>query len=396
MSEVKLSENTSPSPEEVYQSLLRSLKRRKGFGIVFVQCSPAEGKRLIQRVQRDLPQKQMETLTLDQPIRNLYDIIANLADRDKLNLLFIEGLEKSLEEYIKPGYRGDGDYYNMDTVPPILNHLNQRREIFRDRFTNLCFVFILPYFAIKYFIRRAPDFFDWSAGVFAISSPQEQPLIDEFYKTSKALKEIKDDFDEFPEAILDNLYIWEEKYEQLTHHLLQAFNMQGKIGDFFGKLSSLKALYMPFKLNENYKLPLSYCDRLIEIYLSIELNRGNFLKESGRWEEAINSYNRVIEIQENLYQAWYNKGDALEKLGQWEKAIPCYNKVIEIKPDFYQAIYKKAASYGMIGNTESALENLQRAIEISPHDVREWAKTNPAFKELRLDPRFQELMKPYS
>jgi hypothetical protein len=55
--------------------------------------------------------------------------------------------------------------YSWKSVPPILNNLNQQRENFRDEF-NICFVFLLPQFAIKYFIHRAPDFFDWRSGMF--------------------------------------------------------------------------------------------------------------------------------------------------------------------------------------------------------------------------------------
>ena len=160
MSQSPATQKLDTSPEGVYRALLRCLKRTRGFGIVFVQCSPAEGNELIGRVQEDLSEKNIAVLKLTEPIDNLYEIVANRGDRDDLNILFIQGLEKSLEPYIKPGYGGDGDYYTLDTIPPILSHLNQRREIFRDRLSNICFVFILPLFAIKYIIRRAPDFFD--------------------------------------------------------------------------------------------------------------------------------------------------------------------------------------------------------------------------------------------
>jgi hypothetical protein len=90
-------------------------------------------------------------------------------------------LEKSLEPYIKPGYGGEGEYYNLNTVPKILSHLNQRREGFRDNFSNICFVLILPLFAIKFFIRRAPDFFDWSSGVFEF--PDKREFIEQSYES---------------------------------------------------------------------------------------------------------------------------------------------------------------------------------------------------------------------
>ena len=38
---------------ETYQALLRNLKRREGFGILFVRCSPAQGVTIIDAVQKD-------------------------------------------------------------------------------------------------------------------------------------------------------------------------------------------------------------------------------------------------------------------------------------------------------------------------------------------------------
>jgi len=41
-------------PEEEYNALVRSLWRRKGFGLLFLQGSPAEGDRVIVRVKRNI------------------------------------------------------------------------------------------------------------------------------------------------------------------------------------------------------------------------------------------------------------------------------------------------------------------------------------------------------
>jgi hypothetical protein len=162
--------------EETYQVFTNTLQLCSGFGIVFLQCSPGETNRLIRRVRRDLPEKNIEVLDLVEPIDNLYRLVEGRADQDSLNILFVRGLEKSLEADIKPGYKGLGDYYNLNTIPPILNHLNQQWENFRDHFGNICFVFVLPKFAIRYFVRRAPDFYDWNFGVFEISDLSSQQL----------------------------------------------------------------------------------------------------------------------------------------------------------------------------------------------------------------------------
>lgn len=82
------------------------------------------------------------------------------------------GLEKSLTPYIQAGYGSEGDYYALDKIPKILGQLNLQRERFKERF-KLCFVFLAPRYAMKYFIRRAADFFDWRSGVWEFVSPQD-------------------------------------------------------------------------------------------------------------------------------------------------------------------------------------------------------------------------------
>jgi superkiller protein 3 len=152
---------------ESYQSLARSLQRTEGFGLFFVRCVPGEQAALVQRLQSDLPTLHMQRLELEKELvdGNLYQQVTALPDLAEINVLFISGLEKSLDPYVKSGYGGQGDYYKLDTVPRVLGHLNLQRERFRDDFP-FCLVFFLSAFGIKYIARRAPDFFDWRSGIF--------------------------------------------------------------------------------------------------------------------------------------------------------------------------------------------------------------------------------------
>ncbi|MFM7440079.1 MAG: hypothetical protein ACKO2V_16040, partial [Snowella sp.] len=117
-----LTESLINTPDEEYQLLLRSLRRRKGFGLLFVESTPVGGEELITKIKTDLPQKKVGVLSLENPITNLIERVTAFPNQETLNILFITGLEKSLVEYIRPGYGGKGDYYNIDTIPPILSH----------------------------------------------------------------------------------------------------------------------------------------------------------------------------------------------------------------------------------------------------------------------------------
>jgi tetratricopeptide (TPR) repeat protein len=53
--------------------------------------------------------------------------------------------------------------------------------------------------------------------------------------------------------------------------------------------------------------------------------------ELKRYNDAINNYDKAIEIDPNRVWAWNNKGNALSRLERYEEAIQCYNRAIEIE-----------------------------------------------------------------
>ena len=161
-------ESLDKKAADEYNSLRRSLLRKDGFGLFFVRCSPVVGETIIEKVKQDIPQKKIKVLRLKKSIDNLYDSIENLAANEKIDILFISGLERSLYDYEKTKFP-DNSYerysYSWRGIPRILGYLNLQRERFRDDF-KFSFVFLIPSFAINYFINRAPDFFDWRSGLF--------------------------------------------------------------------------------------------------------------------------------------------------------------------------------------------------------------------------------------
>ena len=359
MSKSSANQKLDTSPKGVYRALLRCLKRTKGFGIVFVQCSPATGNELIYGVRCDLSEKKIAILELTEPIDNLYDMVANRGDRNELNILFIQGLEKSLEPYIKPGYGGDGDYYNLDTIPPILTHLNQRREIFRDRLSNICFVFILPTFAIKYILRRAPDFFDWGSGVFQFStslyiysSSEVYVLaygsankirvelnnkgVSRFCKYIRRVSSIFTGLITYYIPLIFRIYIlsiFDKKIDQC------AVNKEVD-----AIILELKQMQKKMKQTRSLKQTVSSFDEKDEAssFFDVDesefrIKQGNILLRVSRYEEAIKKYEQAIRLKPDSWEAWNFRGLALLQLGRYEESIASFDKALEIKPDYQAA-----------------------------------------------------------
>jgi tetratricopeptide (TPR) repeat protein len=347
-----------------------------------------------------LPEKNIEVLDLVEPIDNLYRLVEGRADQDSLNILFVRGLEKSLEADIKPGYKGLGDYYNLNTVPPILNHLNQQRENFRDHFGNICFVFVLPKFAIRYFVRRAPDFYDWNSGVFEISDLSSQGTIVSPELTNDPVNNA-----DAAQAILiqGNFLFLAGRYEEAIKSYDRAISFKpdepeawsnrgvslGKLGRYEEAIKSYDRaiLFSPDKYDAGYNrgvalLNLGRYEEAIESYdrvISFKPNdheawssRGVSLERLGRYEEAIKSYDRAISFKPDDYDAWSNRGVALLNLGRYEEAIESYDRVISFKPDDHEAWSNRGVSLGNLGRYEKAIESYDRAISFKPDKHEAW------------------------
>ncbi len=99
-----------------------------------------------------------------------------------------------------------------------------------------------------------------------------------------------------------------------------------------------------------------------------------------------------MQFKPDDYQTWDNRGFALYKLGRFEEAIISCNKALEIKLDYANAFYKKACYLALQNQIDLALENLQQAITLNPDECREVAKTDSELDNIRQDPRFQALI----
>ena len=94
-------------------------------------------------------------------------------------------------------------------------------------------------------------------------------------------------------------------------------------------------------------------------------NKGLSLDMLGKPEEAIECYDKAIEMDPADPGAWYNKGNALDDLGKYEEAIKCFDKAIEIDPKNILSWFRKGVAFHsiatekMLGEPEISKEELE-------------------------------------
>ncbi|NEU79657.1 tetratricopeptide repeat protein [Nostoc sp. UIC 10630] len=360
-----------PEPEEAYQDLLRALKRKSGFGLFFVQCTPGEADNFIVKLPQEIPQKKIAVLRLVEAIDNLYQPVVEFIKGKEIDILLIKGLEYSLYKYEKRSFGEitEGQFGNLTSVPHILNHLNQQRERFRDDFS-FCFVFLLRSFSINYLIHRAPDFFDWRSGVF------ELPTTPEVVEQESTRLLLEGDYEEYLKLSPEQKI---EKVLEIQDLLTEKHQPDNQKPRLLFKLGNLL-----YAANE-YEAAIASYDQALKFKPDLHQawnNRGIALRNLERNEEAIASFDKVLEIKPDDHQAWSKRGIALGNLGHHEEAIASFDKVLGIKPDDHQAWGKRGIALGNLGHHEEAIASFDKVLKIKPDDHQAWGNRGIALGNL--------------
>jgi tetratricopeptide (TPR) repeat protein len=101
----------------------------------------------------------------------------------------------------------------------------------------------------------------------------------------------------------------------------------------------------------------------------ILLDKGNKFLDAGKYKEAINVYDKVLEQEPNDTAALYNKALALSSLGNFTDAIEYYDKVLVIEPNATDALIGKADNLAQLEKYEEAITLYDKVLEISPNDT---------------------------
>ncbi|MCA2874234.1 tetratricopeptide repeat protein [Microcystis sp. M055S1] len=353
---------------ESYQTLLRSLRRKNGFNLLFVRCSPVQADEIIRGISQDLPNKNIQVLQLDSETDNLYEKIVDLPNYTNLNILFVRGLENALlryEEAESQGYflSSQSPVYGgtWAGVPKILGYLNLSRERFERQFP-FTLVFLLPEFALRYFIRRASDFFDWYSGVYEF--PTDKDILE---REIRRLVYLDSDLDTYQQ------FTPQQRQEKLAE--IKAYLSDSPSLDPVRASQLWQEKGLIHAMGKEYKQAIASYDQALEIkpdYHDAWTNRGFELHNLGRYEEAIASYDQALEFKPDDHYAWYGRGFALGNLGRYEEAIASYDQALEIKPDDHEAWYGRGFALGNLGRYEEAIASFDQALEIKPDDHEAW------------------------
>ena len=98
-----------------------------------------------------------------------------------------------------------------------------------------------------------------------------------------------------------------------------------------------------YKKLRKFDLSKKYFEKSLKIFPNNPIvfnNLGNLLREDGNISEAINCYDRAININKNYIEAINNKAEIFLLQRKFNKAIIEFNKVLELNPKFLYSFGK--------------------------------------------------------
>lgn len=89
----------------------------------------------------------------------------------------------------------------------------------------------------------------------------------------------------------------------------------------------------------------------------------------GDWEGGLPFFQKAIENDPGLAEAYWGKGRCLERLGRAREAIQAIEQALSIKPDFFEAVIASGLAYGELDNWDEAIKAYQQAVRIIPDNA---------------------------
>lgn len=107
-------------------------------------------------------------------------------------------------------------------------------------------------------------------------------------------------------------------------------------------------------------LTLDYLDFSSDLFLNI----GNGFFSLDLHQEALESYEKAIELKPDDYRAWNNKGSVLQDLERYEEALESCDKALTITKDAVTVWNSRGLCLSFLQRYDEAIDNLKRASEL--------------------------------
>jgi len=98
----------------------------------------------------------------------------------------------------------------------------------------------------------------------------------------------------------------------------------------------------------------------------LRYENGTMLAANGKYDEAIQYLDKVIDSYPDFVGGWTFKGKALTGKGEYDEAMQCFNNAIELSPDYEVAWEGKGIVLFKQKKLNESIQCFDQAIEVGP------------------------------
>jgi cytochrome c-type biogenesis protein CcmH/NrfG len=99
------------------------------------------------------------------------------------------------------------------------------------------------------------------------------------------------------------------------------------------------------------------------------VDMGNFLFDSGRFEQAITYYQKALSIRSDVADVIVDIGVSHFNIQQYEKARAYFEQALQVNPEHPNALYNLGVVSAQTGNMSAMMDSWERLIEVAPESA---------------------------
>ena len=117
------------------------------------------------------------------------------------------------------------------------------------------------------------------------------------------------------------------------------------------------------------------------------ISRGSAFLKIDRFTDAVNDFDRAIEIDSGYARAYHLRGVAKEKNGDNEGALEDFSSAISIEPEYGAAYFSRATLLTKMKKEDLAVEDIQMVQHLTNKNIETFANDNNVWRsqQLRLE-----------
>jgi len=135
-----------------------------------------------------------------------------------------------------------------------------------------------------------------------------------------------------------------------------------------------------------YEAALQCYDRALALrpdFVQALSNRGAVLKKIRRHQEALESFDRALGLQADHVEVLNNRAGVLQELGRYDEALGGYDRALAMRPDHPETLNNRGVTLRALGRHREALASYDAALALRPDMVEALVNRGITLHELK-------------